>query len=226
MMETVVALQGVSYAYASQRVVLADCSLQLRRGERLALTGSIGCGKTTLLELIIGLLRPTQGTVEVFGSARTAESDFHEVRQRVGFLFQDSDDQLFCPTVLEDVAFGPLNQGKRPHDVRQIVAQTLQSLGLNDFANRITHQLSGGEKRLVALASVLAMQPEILLLDEPTSGLDYESLERVTKILADLPQTMLFVSHDRSLTSRIATRTVRLTHGRLETTGEATTSSK
>ena len=138
----------------------------------MALLGPNGCGKTTLLHLIVGLLRPSAGQIEAFGRQRMAEADFHEVRRRVGLLFQDADDQLFCPTVAEDVAFGPLNLGKSRDEVRRIVAGTLDSLGLAGYEHRVTYRLSGGEKRLVALATVLAMQPEVLLLDEPSGGLD------------------------------------------------------
>ena len=117
--------------------------------------------------------------MEVFGKPRAAERDFHEVRRRVGLLFQDADDQLFCPTVVEDVAFGPLNLGLPRDRVRQVVAETLEAVGLAGYEHRITYKLSGGEKRLVALATVLAMQPEVLLLDEPTSGLDEQATERL-----------------------------------------------
>ena len=130
----------------------------------MGLTGPNGSGKSTLLKLIVGLVRATAGRVEVFGRFRTCERDFHEVRGRVGLLFQDSDDQLFCPTVAEDVAFGPLNLGQSRDAARRIVTETLDALGLADYQDRITYQLSGGEKRLVALAAVLAMQPEVLLL--------------------------------------------------------------
>jgi cobalt/nickel transport system ATP-binding protein len=133
-------------------------------------------------------------------------------------LFQDADDQLFCPTVAEDVAFGPLNLGKPREQVRRIVADTLGSLGLAGYEDRITYKLSGGEKRLVALATVLAMEPEVLLLDEPTSGLDDEAAQRVVEILLRLPQAMAVVSHDRPLLRRLTTRWLRLEEGRLRAT--------
>jgi cobalt/nickel transport system ATP-binding protein len=168
------------------------------------------------LALIVGLVRPAAGEVEVFGKVRLREADFHEVRRRAGLLFQDSEDQLFCPTVAEDVAFGPFNLGKTRAEVRQIVAQTLDSLGLAGYEERITYKLSGGEKRLVALATVLAMQPDVLLLDEPTSGLDDEATERVVEVIRRLPQAMVVVSHDRDLLNRLTTRRLRLADGRLE----------
>jgi len=218
MNDVVVSLDDVSFSYAPDRPVLAGCSLRLKRSERVGLTGPNGSGKTTLLALIVGLIRPTAGQVEVFGKVRSREADFHEVRARAGLLFQDADDQLFCPTVAEDVAFGPLNLGKPRGEVREIVARTLDSLGLAGYAGRITYRLSGGEKRLVALATVLAMEPEVLLLDEPTLGLDDEATERVEQILDGLPQAMLIVSHHRPLLKKTAARCLRLAGGRLEPT--------
>jgi cobalt/nickel transport system ATP-binding protein len=144
-----------------------------------------------------------------------AESDFHEVRTRVGLLFQDSDDQLFCPTVLEDVAFGPLNLGRSPREARADALGTLDLLGLGGFADRVAHRLSAGEKRLVALAAVLAMRPEVLLLDEPTNGLDEATEARLTELLAAMPQAMLIVSHDRVFLERLANRAWAIVDGRL-----------
>jgi len=213
--DTLLALEAVSFAYTAQRPVLLDCSLRLARGERVGLTGANGSGKTTLLALIVGLVRPTSGRVEAFGKPRACEADFHEVRRRVGLLFQDADDQLFCPTVAEDVAFGPLNLGRTRPEVRRIVAQTLGSLGLAGYEDRITYKLSAGEKRLVALATVLAMEPEVLLLDEPTAELDDEATDRVTQILAELEQAMVIVSHHKPLFEKLATRSVRLTDGKI-----------
>ncbi len=197
-------------------VVLSECNFQLHSGERLALVGSNGSGKTTLLHLIVGLLKPTAGQIEAFGKRRQHEADFHEVRRRVGLLFQDTDDQLFCPTVAEDVAFGPMNLGKPREEVRRIVADTLGSLGLAGYEQRITYRLSGGEKRLVALATTLAMQPEVLLLDEPTSGLDDQAIERLTAILNGLPQAMVLASHHREFRRRITGQTIRLRDGKLQ----------
>lgn len=211
----VIQLKEVHFAYEPTRPVLSGCNLAVRPGERVGLIGPTGGGKTTLLHLIVGLLRPTEGQVEIFGKLRTQEADFLEVRRRVGLLFQDSDDQLFFPTVAEDVAFGPLNLGKPKDQVRQLVQETLAELGLAEYENRITYRLSGGEKRLVALAGLLAMQPEVLLLDEPFAGLDEQTAQRVLQILARLPQTLLVVSHHRHWLRQIATRTLQLQQGKL-----------
>lgn len=221
MSERLIGLDKVSFSYGSDRTVLDECDFTLGPRDRVGLAGSNGSGKTTLLSLVVGLLRPRSGSVEVLGKVRSRESEFHEVRGRVGLLFQDAEDQLFSPTVAEDVAFGPLNLGKTRDEVHQIVDHTLRSLGLAGYAHRITHRLSGGEKRLVSLATVLAMQPEVLLLDEPTAGLDDDAVARVSQILTALPQPMLIVSHDREFLGRMANRSVRLAHGKLTDDGRS-----
>lgn len=214
MNDGIVRLDQVTFRYG-ERTVLDACDLELHAGERLGLSGANGSGKTTLLSLIVGLQRPAQGRVIVLGEQRRSEADFREIRGPVGMLFQDSDDQLFSPTVAEDVAFGPFNLGKSRAEVEQIVTRTLSQLGMEEYADRVTYKLSGGEKRLVAIATVLAMEPQVLLLDEPTAGLDEAATERVTEILLGLPQAMLVVSHDREFLKRIATRTARMEAGRL-----------
>jgi cobalt/nickel transport system ATP-binding protein len=215
MNEPLVEFHDVDFAYDPARPVLTGCNFALCRGERVALVGANGSGKTTLLQLIVGLLRPARGRIAVFSRDRCAEADFHEVRRRMGLLFQDADDQLFCPTVAEDVAFGPLNLGKPREEVRRIVASTLDSLGLAGYEHRITYHLSGGEKRLVALATVLAMQPDVLLLDEPNGELDDTALDRLVSILPGLPQAMIVVSHSRAFWKRVTTSAVELRAGRV-----------
>lgn len=208
-------LHKIDFCYDDRRYVLHQCDFQLHPGQRVAIVGANGSGKTTLLHLMVGLLRPTSGSIEIFGRPRRNEADFCEVRARIGLLFQDPDDQLFCPTVAEDVAFGPLNLGKPRHEVVQIVRQTLESLGLCGYEKRITYKLSGGEKRLVSLATVLAMQPEVLLLDEPTAGLDEQSTENLQRLLSGLPQAMVVVSHQRDFVTKTVDTVLRLQDGRL-----------
>lgn len=207
-------LRDVRFGF-SDRAVLQQLNFDLRAGERVALMGANGAGKTTLLHLLVGLHRPSAGQIIAYGQACAREADFRAVRLRTGLLFQDPDDQLFCPTVLEDLAFGPLNQGKTQQEALEICQQTLASLGLEGFAHRVTHKLSGGEKRLISLATVLAMQPDVLLLDEPTNGLDEKTERRLLEHLEALPQAMLFVSHDRRLVERLASRAVLLQEGHL-----------
>ena len=213
MNERRLSLHGVCFAYGTGRPVLRGVDLELAAGERLGLTGANGSGKTTLLHLIVGLLRPSAGEVEAFGQVRRSEQDFLEVRRRAGLLFQDPEDQLFCPTVAEDVAFGPLNLGVPRQEALGIVAETLAGLGLAGYEQRITYKLSGGEKRLVSLAAVLAMRPDVLLLDEPTNDLDEEHMERVLTILKGLPQAAIIVTHDRDLLRAMTTRRLRLVEG-------------
>jgi cobalt/nickel transport system ATP-binding protein len=144
----------------------------------------------------MGLLKPSAGRIEIFGKRARDEKDFADVRRKIGLLFQDADDQLFSPTVLEDVAFGPLNLGKTRKEAIRIAKETLAFLGLEGFENRITFKLSGGEKRLVSLATVLAMAPEILLLDEPINGLDKATQTKLAAILSGLDLSYLLISHD------------------------------
>jgi cobalt/nickel transport system ATP-binding protein len=204
-------LTGVSFAYDSGPAVLRDFSFTLHAGERTALLGPNGAGKTTLLHVMVGLLRPQAGSIEAFGEPRRKEKDFHAVRARAGLLFQDSDDQLFCPTVLEDVAFGPLNLGLSPAQAQATARETLAMLELGDLAPRVTYKLSGGQKRMVALAAVLAMRPEVLLLDEPTNALDAATRERLIAVLSRLPQAMVLASHDGDFIDRLATHRTMLT---------------
>ena len=208
-------LSGVSVR-RSGRLVLDRVDLRLESGERLALAGANGACKTTLLLVIVGLESLHAGELVAFGRARREENDFRDLRQRIGFLFQDSDDQLFAPTVIEDVAFGPLNLGFTPAQAIERARAVLADLDLMSLEKRVTHHLSGGEKRLVALAGVLAMDPDVLLLDEPTNALDEAHLDRLTTRLADLPVAMILVSHDAHFLSTLSTRAVLLEDGRLK----------
>ena len=215
MSEPLVCLHDVDFGYDADRPVLRRCNFRLEAGQRVALRGANGSGKTTLLHLIVGLLRPDAGRIDVFGVPRVVQRDFHEVRRRVGLVFQEADDQLFCPTVAEDVAFGPLNLGWPRDRVRRAVGEALDSVGLAGYEHRITYKLSSGERRLAALATVLAMRPDVLLLDEPTTGLDEQATERLTELLAGLPQTMLVVSHQQQFCRRVADDVATLVDGRI-----------
>lgn len=198
-------LRNIRFRYNSD-YILDGVDFGVDKGDRLGLLGPNGSGKTTLCHIIMGLLTPESGDVEIFGKLRKSEGDFREIRGRIGFLFQDSDDQLFCPTVLEDVAFGPLNQGKSPEEAKLIVASTLAALKLDGYEDRITYKLSGGEKRLAALAAVLAMDPEVLILDEPTSGLDEETTARIVDILTASDRTYIVISHDMEFINKTTDR--------------------
>lgn len=209
-------LQNITFAYPGHAPVLTGASLTLNEGERLSLLGPNGVGKSTLLKIAVGLLRPSEGTVQAFGKERRTEQDFSEVRQRVGYVFQDPDDQLFCPTVTEDIAFGPLNLGKSRDEALAIVDSILSQLHLTHLKDRITHHLSGGEKRLVTLATVLAMEPDVLILDEPTNALDQENEARLIGILQSLPQALLLISHNPDFRAKITSGAYELKAGALK----------
>jgi len=194
--EALIELKDITFRYPGAEAVLKNLDLKFYRGDKMGLVAPNGSGKTTLLHIIMGLLKPESGTIAIFGKPVREEKDFLQVRQRIGMLFQESDDQLFSPTVLEDVTFGPLNLGKTKTDAINIARRTLAYLGLADFEDRVTFKLSGGEKRLISLATVLAMEPEILLLDEPINGLDTKTQKTITDILAKLELSYIIISHD------------------------------
>jgi cobalt/nickel transport system ATP-binding protein len=197
MSEPLIELQNITFTYpGAPQPVFQDFNFQLLPGKHIGLMGPNGCGKTTLLHLIMGLLRPQAGSIVIFGQEVKKEKDFVDVRRKVGLLFQNADDQLFCPTVLEDVAFGPLNLGKPPAEAISIARETIARLGLTGFEDRVTYKLSGGEKKLVSLATVLAMEPQLLLLDEPTAGLDEKTKDRLIHILKHLDIGYMIVSHE------------------------------
>lgn len=189
-------LKAITFRYPGADPILNNLDLKFFGGEKMGLVAPNGSGKTTLLHIIMGLLKPESGKLEIFGKPVSHEKDFWEVRRRIGLLFQDSDDQLFSPTVLEDVTFGPLNLGKTKSEAIDIARKTLAYLGLTGFEDRVTFKLSGGEKRLVSLATVLAMEPEILLLDEPINGLDTNTQKKITDILSKLELSYIIISHD------------------------------
>jgi len=192
----IIELNGVSFHYPGGPQVLRGLDFTLYPGERIGIMAPNGSGKTTFFHLIMGLVKPAEGRVTIFGKVRREEHDFVEVRRRIGLLFQDADDQLFSPTVLEDVAFGPLNLGKTKTEAAATARRTLDFLGLNGFEDRITFKLSGGEKRLVSLATVLAMEPEALLLDEPVNGLDTRTRTRLLEVLRGLDLPYIIISHE------------------------------
>ena len=211
----ILSLDNVSFAYPGRPPVLDGVRFTLERGDRVGVIGPNGAGKSTLLRIAMGLLRPTAGVVRALGETRRRERDFFAVRRAVGYLFQDPDDQLFCPTVLEDVAFGPLNLGRSRAEAKAGALRVLDSLGLAGFERRVTHHLSGGEKRLVSLAAVLAMEPQALLLDEPSVGIDEEHAARLERILLDSDLSWAVVSHDRPFLRRVCTKLYVLKDGKL-----------
>ncbi|MFC1885296.1 energy-coupling factor ABC transporter ATP-binding protein [Thermodesulfobacteriota bacterium] len=194
--DVIIKMEGIDFSYSSGRQALDKVDFELAKGQRIGLIGPNGSGKTTLLQIIMGLLSPSSGAIKLFGRHADTEENFRKAREKIGFLFQNADDQLFSPTVIEDVAFGPLNQGRTPEEAEEMSLKTLDELNLKGFEDRVTHRLSGGEKKLIALATVLVMAPQVLLLDEPTTGLDEKTVIRIIEILKDLEISYIIVSHE------------------------------
>jgi len=215
--EAVIKITDLSFAYPSRDYVFKKFNFNFFKGERIGLVGPNGSGKTTLFHLIMGLLHPSEGKIEIFGKERAVENGFIEIRERIGLLFQDPDDQLFSPTVAEDIAFGPLNLRKNHQETKKILKETLETLGLAGFEDRITYNLSYGEKRLVSLATVWAMQPEILLLDEPTIWLDDKTIEKIVQILNSHPHlSYIIISHDKKFLKEITNCTYLIDNGKIK----------
>jgi len=208
-------LRDVSYTFAQASApILHQLSFAVQ-DKRVGIIGPNGCGKTTLLHLMVGLLIPDKGEVLFHGKPIATKDDLRALRKDVGFLFQNSDDQLFSPTVIEDVAFGPLNLGFPPAEAKEIAVKTLENLGLTGFEDRITHRLSGGEKKLVALATILAMKPKMLLLDEPTNNLDPKTRSHLIEILQRLDLYQIIISHDWDFLSHTTSILYKIDHGHI-----------
>jgi cobalt/nickel transport system ATP-binding protein len=208
-------LRNISYTFAqAESPVLHNLSFAIE-DKRIGIIGPNGSGKTTLLHLMVGLLTPDKGDLLFDGKIVSNKDDLRALRKEVGFLFQSSDDQLFSPTVVEDVAFGPLNLGFSPKEAKEIALKTLDDLGLSGFEERITHRLSGGEKKLVALATILAMRPKILLLDEPTNNLDPKTRSHLIEILQGLDLFQIIISHDWEFLSHTTSILYKIDHGHI-----------
>lgn len=217
-MEPVIEVVDLQFHYPDGTVALRGVNFSLQPGETVALFGANGSGKTTFLLHLVGLLRG-QGQIRVCGK-NLSESNFGFARQKIGVLFQDSDDQLFMPTVEEDVAFGPLNMGLGPEEVRRRVERCLDLVGMGYALARAPYHLSAGEKRRVALAGVLAMDPEIIVLDEPATFLDPPARAQLVSILSSLPQAKLIVTHDVDLARTLASRAAFFEKGTIVSTGD------
>lgn len=218
--EALIRLRGLRFSYPDGREVLRGLDFTLRAGERVGLAGHNGCGKTTLLSVIMGLLFPTAGEVEIFGAPRRTEADFRDVRPAMGFVFQDANDQLFCPTVADDIAFGPLNMGRTRQEADAIVESVLARLRLEGFGPRVTYDLSGGEKKLVSIGTALALNPRLLILDEPTNSLDEETTSRLRGVLAECGLPYLIVSHHRDFLDSVTDKIYTMRNGVLEASDE------
>lgn len=209
----------LTYTYPDGTPALRGVSLTVAPGECVAIAGANGAGKSTLLQQLNGVLTPGAGQVTI-GEIAVTHATLPQVRRMVGTVFQDPDDQLFMPTVFDDVAFGPLNIGLTADEVRERVRNTLERLGVWHLRDRPPHRLSGGEKRRVAIASVLAMSPAILVLDEPSAGLDPRARRQLIETLSGLPQTKIIATHDLDMALDLAPRTVCLDAGTLAADGD------
>ncbi|MDE6669700.1 MAG: energy-coupling factor ABC transporter ATP-binding protein [Muribaculaceae bacterium] len=208
----------VFFSYPGGQEALQGVSFRITHGEKVALLGLNGSGKSTILLHTNGLLLPTRGTVNVGGipvTRRTAP----DVRRSVGMVFQNPDDQLFMPTVEEDVAFGPLNMGLDSAEVRRRVTDALHRVGAENLAKRAPFQLSGGQKKAVALATVLSMEPDIMVMDEPTAELDLRARRRVADIISRFSHSCLIATHDMDLAHELCPRAILVSDGRIVADG-------
>ena len=210
-------VEGLSFSYPDGHVALQDVSISIAPNEKVALVGPNGAGKSTLILHLNGILQG-EGNVRVAGLP-VNDGNLGKVRARVGLVFQSPDDQLFSPTVYDDVAFGPIYQGLPENEVNLRVEQALRVVNMSEYAQRISHHLSMGEKKRIAIATVLSMQPEVLVLDEPTAGLDPRARRSLINLLRDLPMTMLVSTHDMHMVAELFPRTVIMDEGRIVADG-------
>ncbi len=210
-------VEHLHFTYPDGHVALRDVSLLIHYGEKVALVGPNGAGKSTLMLHLNGILQG-QGVVRV-GGLDVTRANLPLIRARVGLVFQNPDDQLFSPTVFEDVAFGPLHMGLPEAEVRRRVAAALAEVGMSDYGPRLSHHLSMGEKKRIAIATVLAMAPDILVLDEPSAGLDPRGRRQLITLLRTLPLTMLVSTHDMAMVRELFPRMVIMDEGRVVADG-------
>jgi cobalt/nickel transport system ATP-binding protein len=214
-------VSGLTYVYATGPRALMDVRLEVAAGERVGLVGPNGAGKTTLFLCLAGVLRSAGGAIRIAGLDPADPVQRRQLPAKLGIIFQNSDDQIFNSTVFDDVAFGPLNLGLHADEVRQRVAEALQRVGLAGLEQRVPFHLSGGEKRRVALAGVLAMWPEILLLDEPSIHLDPRGRRELIRLIQGLQVTQLIASHDLEMILETCPRTIVIDQGKIVADGNS-----
>ena len=208
-------VSGLSFSYPDKADVLRDVTLKVLSGERVGLIGPNGAGKTTLFLVISGVLKPKAGKITLFGRPIEQGGFYPEI----GMVFQDPDDQLFCSSVWDDVAFGPKNLGLSGEELTARVEEALLTTGVQDLADRPPHHLSGGEKRMVSITGVLAMRPRLVIYDEPSGSLDIRSRRRLIRFLRASRETILIASHDLELVLEMCDRVVLIDEGRIITNG-------
>jgi len=222
MKETAIEMKDIKYVYPDGYTALDSVNLKIVRGERVAILGPNGAGKSTLLMVTNGLFTPSKGRVSVLGTP-IDKDNLYRVRMKVGLVFQDPDDQLFCPTLWEDITFGPLNMGLPEEEVTRRAKDALRGVGLEGYEEKPPHHLSVGEKKKAAIAAVLALKPEILILDEPTANLDPKSRTELAKLVNSLYEeqkiTLIMATHDVDFVPKIADRIYVLNKGRIVAEG-------
>ncbi len=211
-------IEHLHFRYPDGFEALRGVDLSIGAGEKVAIVGPNGAGKSTLLLQLNGILEPTHGTVRVGGTV-VDRSTVRRIRAQVGLVFQDPDDQLFSPTVFEDVAFGPLHMGVEESEIHDRVERALASVGMAGFERRMPHRMSLGQRKRVALATVLAMDPQVLVFDEPSAGLDPRGRRELIHVLRRLPQTMLVSTHDMRLVAEVFPRTIVVDDGHVVADG-------
>jgi energy-coupling factor transporter ATP-binding protein EcfA2 len=216
-MNTYLSLEGVSFTYQDGREALSDISLAIAQGERVSLVGPNGAGKTTLLLQLNGIRRGT-GRIKIGGEELT-DRTIRSIRRRVGLIFQDPNDQLFCPTVEEDVAFGPLHFDKTRDEIEHIVDNSLRKVEMEDAAKRLTHHLSLGERRRISIACVLACNPEVLAFDEPSASLDPRRRRELIDFIRSTDKTVLVATHDLELALSTCSRCILMDGGKIVADG-------
>lgn len=214
MLEKAIEIRNVSFTYPDGRKVLSDITLTVFLGEAVGLIGPNGAGKSTLLLHLNGILRSNNGNIRILGLP-VEDKHLKQIRSQVGLVFQNPEDQLFCPTVFDDVAFGPINMGYCEAEVRRRVAQALDGVGMTGSEQRSSHHLSVGEKKRVAIATVLSMSPHVLVIDEPSSNLDPRGKWSLIKLLRELPLTKIIASHDLELVRALCDRTIVMDEGQV-----------
>ena len=212
--------QNVSFSYGDVPVV-ENLSFTIQKGETVGLIGANGAGKSTIMKLMLGLLSGS-GEIQVDGLP-VCRDNLAEIRKKIGFVLQDSDNQMFMPTVYEDMIFGPRNYGLSKEETEKRVDTVLTQLGLQDLKHRHNHKISGGEKRMAAIATILAMEPEMILMDEPSTALDPVNRRTVINTINRLPQTKLIASHDLDMILDTCQRVILLSHGTIVADGDAET---
>ena len=212
--------QNVSFSYGDNPVV-ENLSFSIKKGETVGLIGANGAGKSTIMKLMLGLICG-RGEIKVDGLPVCREN-LPEIRKKIGFVLQDSDNQMFMPTVYEDMIFGPRNYGLSKEETDKRVDEILRQLGLESLKHRHNHKISGGEKRMAAIATILAMEPEMILMDEPSTALDPVNRRTVINTINRLPQTKLIASHDLDMILDTCQRVILLSHGAIAADGDAET---